>query len=400
MGVRLNAVEAQLDAMHKEFCNMKDVITDLQDRLTNPPPAATTAGTPQDGDQTGAGCDLFVPSDGTPWGDFLVDAQTQYESATPAEQEAADPSLEMAHVEVAMQTEAQFDVAAQKMFKILHTSRCQFPAGTPPAALARLMGVLASEALAALGYSHSEIEAGLGGCERGPTGSQDESGNRQAADGDGPSWGAEVTMEVESDALSEEPGVQTGSADVDKEPGVYVRQSMQSGTPEEQGVQPAPADVEQGMQAVETKSGASRNLSASADVLNSIQTSEPEDELEALIFMAQQLDARDSKLRFGGWPISLPKSWYYRDPKRAARCIVRAALAREPSQDDMHFRTDERRTNYRGEVHVQHRSTVRFKLWDNTFYGPPGASVAEAERAAFRVALDAYQDWIEWDEES
>ncbi len=122
-----------------------------------------------------------------------------------------------------------------------------------------------------------------------------------------------------------------------------------------------------------------------------------DDELENIIALAQQIHARDMESE--GWPISLPAHWYAQDPKRAGRCIARAGLARDPTPRDLHFRTETLRTRIGSELRLQHRSVVHFAMWNNTFHGDMQPTVAAAERAAFRLALDAYSQWIDWQQD-
>ena len=117
-----------------------------------------------------------------------------------------------------------------------------------------------------------------------------------------------------------------------------------------------------------------------------------DDWLEAIIFDAQV--TAEKEWQASGWPIELPKSWYWGDPKRAVRCLLRGALQRDPSSTDMQFKTESTRSGW-GE-RPSHRSQLWIGLWNDSFKGPPCTSVALAERATFRQALDRYQDWIAW----
>ena len=120
-----------------------------------------------------------------------------------------------------------------------------------------------------------------------------------------------------------------------------------------------------------------------------------DDVLENVIALAQLWHARD--MITAGWPISLPVDWYWHDPKRAGRCLARAGLARDPTTQDLSFRTETLRLRQRsGALSVMHRSVVHFTQWNHTFVGESMPTVAQAERAAFRSALDAYKEWIEW----
>ncbi len=306
-------------------------------------------------------------------------------------------------------------MAAQKVFNIINTARRhRTTADFPPAALARLIEVLASDALAALGYSEAEIVAGRGGDEHDTASFYGESGqnergrrsddaalkeqgsravpggglaDQQVADGGATFCGEENAMETDEPTDDRwETGGRTETADVEPEPQEATDHDMEITATEGTVVSGTSSDQRPGvyvLQGLPSQSGEDRK---------------PDDELETLIFYAQQLDAKESQT--GGWPIRLPKSWYWWDPKRAGRCIVRAALARDFTQSDFYFRTNAERSHSRGEVRLLHRSVVCFALWDNEFYGPPCATVAEAERAAFRLALDAYQPWIDWDRDS
>ncbi len=123
-----------------------------------------------------------------------------------------------------------------------------------------------------------------------------------------------------------------------------------------------------------------------------------DDTLEQIIKCAQVAHARD--MQEVGWPLPLPSGWYWSDPKRAGRCLARAGLGRDPTTQDLSFRTETRRVRENGAISAQHRSVVHFSQWGHTFVGDTKASVSEAERAAFRAALDAYSDWIDWTHES
>ena len=363
MGVRLSAVEAQLDAMHKEFCYMKDVFCDLQDRLVTNPPGATAAGTPQDGETGGEG-DLFVPSDGTPWGDYLLnDEQMQEVSVAPADQvQAFEEGIpESAHVEeVGIQTEAQLDVAAQKMFRIIYTSRHQFKSNTPITALARLTGVLASEALAALGYSESEIEVWPIDCERGPTGSQGESGEgggdmeveEQDALGCDVANGSEVRDEVRDEP---DPEAKRGKG--------YDKQCSAREEPAKTAPTAAADSVMDSATETEDYGGEPPDEQGPGAYVRPLG----DDELETIIAMAQRVHEQETAADV--WPLALPAAWYTKDPKRAGRCIARAGLGRDPSAQYLSFRTETLRIRVGGELRLQHRSVVHFALWNNEFHG-------------------------------
>ncbi len=118
-----------------------------------------------------------------------------------------------------------------------------------------------------------------------------------------------------------------------------------------------------------------------------------EDRLEAIIFDAQMTASAEWKSL--GWPLELPRSWYWWGPKRAMRCVIRGALQRDPARADFSFKSETARSSM-GDGRPMHRTTVSVELWDDTFYGPYCKTVAEAERAAHRLALDAYSQWISW----
>ena len=132
MGVRLNAVEAQMDSMHREFKEMRSQLQQLCGAQ-----GATGAAQAVEAKTANVVGDLYRPSDGARWGDAIGDDGF-----------LDDTGLEAAHVTVGTQTEAQDDVAAQKVYNIINTARRhQRSADFPPAALARLMEELASDAL-------------------------------------------------------------------------------------------------------------------------------------------------------------------------------------------------------------------------------------------------------------
>jgi hypothetical protein len=117
-----------------------------------------------------------------------------------------------------------------------------------------------------------------------------------------------------------------------------------------------------------------------------------DDRLEAIIFDAQM--TASAEWRALGWPLELPRSWYWWDPKRAMRCVIRGAVQRDPTRADFSFTSETARSSTGGRP--MHRTTVRVDLWNDTFQGPSCQTVAEAERAAHRLALDSYSEWISW----
>ncbi len=215
-----------------------------------------------------------------------------------------------------------------------------------------------------MGSAGSAADGGPGvGAHRaqeGPAGASVEADHsRSAAEGGAPAAPAEeadeAAMEDVEPAVGE--GAQRGTAPERETPGAYVR-GAGSHAPS------APEAAEGG--------------------------------LEALIREAQELDEAEAT-----WPLRLPRVWYQMDPKRAGRCLVRAALARDPEYRDLSFATDSahhrnRRVRGMGVDYTLHRTSVRFGEWGHTFTGSWCGTIAMAERSAFRVALDSYSQWVRW----
>ena len=118
-----------------------------------------------------------------------------------------------------------------------------------------------------------------------------------------------------------------------------------------------------------------------------------DDELVGVLNMAQRCHEEESE-----WPIRMPKEWHERDPKRAARVMLRKVLARDVTTDDLQFTTESKLYEHKSSrcQRTLHRATVTFKLWGHQFEGPLAGTVSEAEREAFRQALDHYHEWICW----
>ncbi len=383
MGMRLNAVEAQLDAMRNEFCAMRDAIVDLQERLANPlPPVVTTATPNLEGAQTGGEAShLFGPSDGTPWGDLLEVEQVQYESTTLEAQGAADDSLS-AGPQV---SEVDVERAAQQLQEILQQVQlCEADLLSGRGSADAHMQIVkdrATAALQALGYEvvHPAAEGGAMEVEEIQSGGDAELTAGQLAD----------TRDA-PDAQSggggdrEQNGRRAATADADQP--AAARNDMEVTAAEVESEGTWTSEQGPGAYVLPLTHGPIMPPDRSVD-----------DELETIIAMAQQIHARDTASE--GWPISLPGSWYMQDPKRAGRCIARAALARDPTPQDLSFKTQAVRTRSGGEIRLLHRSVVHFAMWNNTFHGDLQPTVAAAERAAPRLALDAYSQWIDWQQD-
>ena len=80
--------------------------------------------------------------------------------------------------------------------------------------------------------------------------------------------------------------------------------------------------------------------------------------------------------------------------------MLRKALGRAVTTEDLQFATvsklfEHTSTKMRRTLHV---ATVTFKLWGHEFEGPYATTIQEAERGAFRKALDFYHEWICWED--
>ena len=342
VGVRLTAVEAQVDAMHREMKVMRALLEQRgghggAQQAQRADGAAESSHAVQE--------ELFVPSDGSRWGDAIGDDGTLAAASIGTSRQ---PGEQVDHVTVTTeaQTDASLIVAARKVYNILSSAqRQQRSSDWSPEAHARLVAVLASEALDALGYSPDEFED-----------------DKMLAAGGEPSGGKDIADAVMGEAPTEQDGSFSDDHVKDSSgawsPGVYVLQGMDEHTSVQGSV-------------------------ARAD-----------DELESVIRMAQLCDAEAE------WPIHMPKEWLANDPKRAARVMLRKALGRDVTTDDLHFTTvsklfEHTSSRMRRTMHI---ATVTFKLWGHEFKGSLAGTIQEAERAAFRRALAFYHEWICWDE--
>ena len=79
--------------------------------------------------------------------------------------------------------------------------------------------------------------------------------------------------------------------------------------------------------------------------------------------------------------------------------MLRHALGSEPGKDELHWYTVAMRlpSQYGQGARAGHRATVAFPRWGDEFQSAPASTAAEAERMAFREALDYYDSWIVWD---
>ena len=381
-GVRLTAVEAQMNAMHQEFRALRSEFVELKEKF------ATR--TNEDPPVIGAPHGLFGPSDGTRWGDL---EPTEMEMAHGAEEavedelqrcgsstdEAAQQKLVVVdYAEVATQTDTQHDVQAAvgKLIQILQISRCTLQPTPPISAMCRMYGELATAALTALGLTSSDIEKALHNSDDG-----DQSGARGDNEG-----GVTDVMDVEDQDIPDgdhhEDHFHEPSRDDHLRGAIHIDDDMGSATePEEDAAEPH-----------------SEPREAQAPACTDVTRWSDDDELENIIAMAQH--THEQETQWNTWPLPLPSIWYTEDPKRAVRCLVRAALGWSPQLKDLSFRTETLRTRYSsGELRLQFRTVVHFGVWDQTFHGKLQPSVSLAERDAFRVSLDKYHQWIFWQDD-
>ncbi len=123
---------------------------------------------------------------------------------------------------------------------------------------------------------------------------------------------------------------------------------------------------------------------------------EPPVDIEDVIKMAQECHDDEA----AEWPIRMLREWRENDPKRAVRVMLRKALGRALTTEDTRFATvskvfEHQVTKMRRTLHV---TTVSFQIWGHEFEGPYATTIQEAERGAFRKALDFYHEWICWED--